>query len=444
VKLHAFHATDGDCLLLESDGGRRVLVDGGRAGSFKKCTQPVLDSLAAQRKAIDLVVVSHIDADHISGIIPLLDAVSQWSSFEHRDETREPGDAALNKPKVPKPPAINGIWHNSWRRQLGKLADPAGNLSQAVATAVDIAFGDDRQQAPEIAQSLANLAASMEDGANLMNLIESGAVPVPFNQPFDGMVMLRRPIHVEKLGTLKLSVLGPAQKYIDTLREEFKAVLDTLPEKPKAGRRAGGADGLGQALPLDGMPLDMAVAASKELIQDLAAGADIIEKANANKVTAPNRASIIVLAEERGRTCLLTGDAAEPEILDGLKAAKLLGREPFRCNVLKVQHHGAENNVSADFARQVLAEHYVLCGDGASGNPNPSVVRTIIETRLEADPSRPFTLWFTTSATRPESATKRAVMKEAIGEANRGKRKHPDMVEVRVLGNNEAFHTIDV
>jgi beta-lactamase superfamily II metal-dependent hydrolase len=444
VKLHAFHATDGDCLLLESDAGRRVLIDGGRAGSFKKCTQPVLDSLVAQHKALDLVVVSHIDADHISGIIPLLDAVSKWTSFEHRLATRQPGERAASKPKVPKPPEIKGIWHNSWRKQLGKLADPAGNLSQAVASAVDIGFGDDRAEVPELAQSLANLATSMADGATLMNLIDSAAVPIPFNEPFDGMVMLRKPIHVEKFGALKLSVLGPAQKHIDTLREEFKTVLDSLPEKLKAGRRSGGSNGLGEALSLDGIPLETAAAASKELIHDLTAAAEIIDEANANKVTAPNRASIVLLAEERGRTCLLTGDAAEPEILDGLKAAKLLGRDPFRCNVLKVQHHGAENNVSATFARQVLAEHYVLCGDGASGNPNPSVVRTIIETRLDVDPSTPFTLWFTTSATRPDSDTKRAVLKEAIGEANKAKRKHPGMVEVRVLGNNERFHTIDV
>jgi beta-lactamase superfamily II metal-dependent hydrolase len=443
MKLHAFHATDGDCLLLESAAGRRVLIDGGRASSFKKCTQPVLDALVADDKGLDLVVVSHIDADHISGIVPLLEAVGKWVSFEHQLESSPPEErAGLRKPKLPKPPEIKAVWHNSWRNQLGELADPAGNLAQAVASAVDITFGENRDDAPEPALALANFALSMEQGEDLMNLIDGAGVPIPFNAPFNGMVMLRDPIHVESFGALKVKVLGPAKKHIRTLREEWQAWVDSLPQA--AGRRARGSNGLGEALPLDGVPLETAVEASEELLRNLANEAEIIAEADASKVTAPNRASIVLLAEERKRTCLLTGDAAEPEILDGLKAAKLLDREPFRCNVLKVQHHGSEHNVSAEFTRQVLAEQYVLSGDGASGNPNPSVVRTIIETRLEADPSTPFTLWFTSSATRPTSEAKRAVMSEAIAVAKDAERKHRDMVTVRVLGNNEKFHTIDV
>ena len=275
-----------------------------------------------------------------------------------------------------------------------------------------------------------------------MNLIDGAGVPIPFNAPFDGMVRLRNPIHVESFGALKVKVLGPMTKHIRTLREEWQAWVDSLPQA--AGRRPGGSNGLGQAVPLDGLPLETAVEASTELLRNLANEAQIIAEADASRVTAPNRASIVLLAEEHRRTCLLTGDAAEPEIIDGLKAAKLLHREPFRCNVLKVQHHGSEHNVSAEFTSRVLAEQYVLSGDGASGNPNPSVVRTIIETRLEADPSTPFTLWFTTSATRPPSESKRAVMKEAIRVAKDAERKHRDMVTVRVLGNTEKFHTIDV
>lgn len=440
MKLHAFHATDGDCLLLESDAGRRILIDGGRTASFKKCTQPTLDSLVAQKMALDLVVVSHIDADHISGIIPLLEAFEKWKSFEFR--MASPDNAGLTPPKFPKPPEIKAIWHNSWSRQLGdKLADPAGNLAQSVASAVAITSGDDPTGVPPAALAMANLATGVAQGATLVNLIEGGALPIPFNEPFDGLVKLRNPIHVEKFGALKLSVLGPAQKHIDSLREEFKKLVEKLPRPEGADGRDGG-NGIGESV--GGIPLQTAEEKSRALINEIGAKAEIIETADASKVTVPNRASIVLLAEERGRTCLLTGDAAVDEIIDGLKAAKLLGREPFRCNVLKVQHHGAEHNVSAEFARQVIAEHYVLSGDGASGNPNPSVVRTIIETRLEADPSTPFTLWFTTSATRPESDKKKAVMKEAIGVANAAKNKHRGMVEVKVLGNNEKFHTIDV
>jgi hypothetical protein len=258
------------------------------------------------------------------------------------------------------------------------------------------------------------------------------------------MVMLRRPIHVEKLGALKLSVLGPTQKHVDTLRKEWQQWVDRL-SRTTGGRRGGrGSNRLSEALPVDGVPLETAVEHSLELINDLAAQAEIIGKADESKVTPPNHASIVLLAEENRRTCLLTGDAAEPEILDGLKQAKLLNREPFRCNVLKVQHHGSEHNLSKEFAHRVLAEHYVFSADGASGNPDPSVIRTIVAGRIDADPSAPFTLWFNSSETRPTSQKKCAVMRKAIGEANDAADEHPDMITVRVLGDDETVHTIDV
>lgn len=444
MKLHAFHATDGDCLLVESAKGRRVLVDGGRAASFAQCSQPVLDAMVANDEALDLIIVSHIDADHISGIVPLLDAYGQWTAFEHRLAVSPPdelADVQARPPKVPKQPKIEAVWHNSWRNQLGRLADPAGNLAQAIASAVSVAFGDSGTE-PLPARAMANLAESMEQGEDLMDLIDGNAVPIAFNAPFDGLVRLRKPIHVEKFGKLKISVLGPMNKHLKTLREEWQAWVDGLPAAAAGGRRSRGRAGPGEAV--DEVPLETAVANSVELIEALTAAAEIIASADASKVTPPNRASIIVLAEEDRRTCLLTGDAAEPEILDGLKAAKLLGREPFRCNVLKVQHHGSEHNLSAEFAERVLAEQYVFSGDGASGNPDPSVVRTIVETRFDTDPATPFTLWFTSSETRPTSAKKRAVMRDAIAEAVKGADDHPDAITVRVLGDDETVHIIDV
>lgn len=437
MKLHAFHATDGDCLLLESERGQRVLIDGGRPSSFKRCTQPTLEKLVTENKAIDLVVVSHIDADHISGILPLLDAVEKWASFEHQLAHAEEGDV-LRQPTLPKPPEIKGIWHNSWRNQLGELADPAGNLVQAVASAVELSLGVGNSDTTEPALTLSNLAASVQQGEQLMNKIELSRVPIPFNRPFKGMVLLSKPIHVEKLGTLKLSVLGPSKHHIDELRKKFEVLIDALPRGA-----AGVTRGDGPALDVGGIPLGTALEESRHLINEITTQAEIIKEADAEKVTIPNRASIVLLAEEKGSTCLLTGDAAEPEIVDGLRAAKLLGREPFRCNVLKVQHHGAEHNISAKFAERVLAEHYVLSGDGASGNPNPSVVRTIIETRMKADPSSPFAVWFTSSATRPGSRTKRAVMRDAIAEATKVEQDHPDTVSVHVLADDENFHTIE-
>jgi hypothetical protein len=152
-------------------------------------------------------------------------------------------------------------------------------------------------------------------------------------------------------------------------------------------------------------------------------------------VTPPNRASITLLAEEDGRTCLLTGDAAEDELCDGLRAAGHLADGPFRCDVLKVQHHGSEHNLSIRFARAVLADHYVFCADGAHGNPDPSVIRTVVEGR--APEPGPFTLWFNCSPERA-SAGRRPALQAAIDEATACAAEH-DGVSVEVLDDDRPF-----
>jgi hypothetical protein len=45
-----------------------------------------------------------------------------------------------------------------------------------------------------------------------------------------------------------------------------------------------------------------------------------------------------------------------------------------RVDVLKIQHHGSENNLDEQFARTVSADHYVFCGNGSHGNPETDVI----------------------------------------------------------------------
>jgi len=113
----------------------------------------------------------------------------------------------------------------------------------------------------------------------------------------------------------------------------------------------------------------------------------------------------------------------------------------FACNVLKVQHHGSEFNLSRMFAEKVIADHYVFCGDGAHHNPDPSVVRTIVDVRLTADP-RPFTLWFNCSPERT-APSKRKALAAALDQARRAADSHP-AVAMEVLADDQPFFEITV
>ena len=72
MKLTIFQSDKGDCLLLEGKSGQLMLCDGGMRRSMSDaCARGA--GQAARTSEIDLVYVSHIDNDHISGVLQLLE-----------------------------------------------------------------------------------------------------------------------------------------------------------------------------------------------------------------------------------------------------------------------------------------------------------------------------------------------------------------------------------
>jgi hypothetical protein len=78
----------------------------------------------------------------------------------------------------------------------------------------------------------------------------------------------------------------------------------------------------------------------------------------------------------------------------------------------------------------------VFCADGAHGNPNPSVIATIIESRLKA-PGR-FTIWFNCSENRTIT-NRREALGAAIKEAQEAASQHPNLIDVNVLDDQQPF-----
>jgi len=74
MKIELLPAGHGDCILIEygpPDSPRRVLVDGGPARSYPALAAR-LGRIPPDRRRIDLLVVTHVDADHIEGVLRLL------------------------------------------------------------------------------------------------------------------------------------------------------------------------------------------------------------------------------------------------------------------------------------------------------------------------------------------------------------------------------------
>lgn len=94
-------ANDGDCLVLtygKGDGLRRILVDGGRTDTHK-ALQAYMDyrKIPYDERVFELMVITHIDEDHLNGVPNILAKRKGGPSFK---EVWFNGDIHLNLPPV--------------------------------------------------------------------------------------------------------------------------------------------------------------------------------------------------------------------------------------------------------------------------------------------------------------------------------------------------------
>ena len=209
--LEAVQAHHGDALLLHYGtvaAPRVALIDGGPAGTYDPFLRPRLAALRAERGRgplrLDLVAVSHIDDDHIHGLIEMLTELS------------EDGDG---EPLV----KIRRLWHNSFEGLV------SGEAARAAAGLVD----DMQRRSSRGVAPPPPVLKSVPQGRTLRQLAEG--MGLALNDPFPDLVVAPgEGRSVQRLpGGLSLTVIGPNQVRVDALREEWMAALRRLGDKSR-------------------------------------------------------------------------------------------------------------------------------------------------------------------------------------------------------------------
>jgi beta-lactamase superfamily II metal-dependent hydrolase len=406
VKLRVFHANDGDCILLSSNGAkpRHMLFDGGRAASFEAYTSKQLAALATK---LDVVCVSHVDDDHLSGILRMIEHEIAWRVHEIVvDKVKK----TAKSPKVARPPEIGEIWHNNLFELVGKGVQPKIEPVLGSVAALLAGAGDAKRQ--NQAYRLQNLAAGYLSSMELARRISDDQLGIPLNPRAKGKLLKRKTSGAPNkdrwsLGPLTLSLLGPTQRDIDSLRVKWQEFLDDEADK---------VDRLHHRMREDDARFGLAAPVVANPLIDLALGE------RWRSVTPANVASLMFLVEEGGKRVLMTGDGRSQEILAGLQYHQLLDAHGhLHVDVLKVQHHGAKGNVTEEFVASVTADHYLFCGNGSAGNPELEVVREFARARTvdKIGPNRPFTFWFTSSSAMKLSKDQKAHMKMIEAEVDK-------------------------
>jgi hypothetical protein len=328
--LEALQAFHGDSLLLHAgEPGEPVLllIDGGPSRTWETSLQPRLEELRAERAAggalrIDLAIVSHIDSDHVAGMI----------GFAGELVSEQQDSQALRY-------EVQTLWHNSFDDILG---DDAEELRTAAVEILSAPLDD--RVADEIRAAGLAVVASVAEGRELRD--QAATLGWSINEPYAGPVVLaQESVRTITLGPLKLTVVCPHAAQLEKLHDAWD---DWLEEHPKAV-----ADPAAAAPSRDSSPY--------------------------------NLSSIVVLAECDGKRMLLTGDARDDHVLAGLDQAGIAKDGRTHVDILKLPHHGSIRNMRAEFFERVTADHYVISADGRHGNPESETLDLIAGSRADDD-----------------------------------------------------------
>ena len=406
MKLTAFQADKGDCLLLETaEGKTRMLIDGGMRRAYSAHVAPALGALRKAKKQLDVVYVSHIDEDHIAGVLQMLDDEARWRVHEHHVKKGNPDHP---QPEAPRPPKIGAIFHNSFQDQVGSNSEKIENMLAATAT---ILSGSDHPWLREVVEQRQNLVTSIQQAMKVSQRIKAQQLKIPLNPQFAGkLMMVTNEAPQISLGSIALKVIGPFPSDMTKLRKEWNAWVEKNQKTVETIQTQAKSDAsLLSASEVDRLLGPLLGAARQLGAMELALAKQL---GNRKKVTTPNLASLMFLAEESGKTILLTGDGHADDILKGLEhhqAFDVNGR--LHVDVLKVQHHGAEHNIHRQFCDRISADNYVFCGNGEHRNPDLDVLRLVFDRRMAND-EKGFKFWFNSTSKLSLNAAGRAHMKK--------------------------------
>ncbi len=345
LTLQMLPAGCGDCLWLEYGTGaakRVVIIDGGlteTATALRRRIERARQERGIEKLEVELLVVTHIDNDHILGIIDLLKAETPGLHIKDIWFNGRPQLMSL-----PKPPADSGRGGGR-RPRKAKSTGPA-DLMGGAGDSDDVEGADQAELdvatlpsaadllGPQQGDQLSKLLAARSLPWNKHVLWKGGAVMIPASGALPSVTLE---------GDLKLTVLGPNIERLYKLCTVWSDIL-------------GGTE---------------ADAPSSSAPDDLLGRRDtwppVWKDGEGTDPSAANGSSIMLLAEYGDKKLLLVGDGHAPDLavaLDRLRAERRM-TTPLPLSAFKLSHHASENNLTREVLGKIDCGRFLVSTDGS-------------------------------------------------------------------------------
>jgi len=323
MKISLLPALNGDCILVEYIPLRFILIDGGYVDTYRDYLLPRLRDIASVGGVIDLVVVTHIDGDHISGIIKMLE-------------------------EEELPVSIGAIWYNGYRH-----VQSAAIVSNKQESFVHRNICNETPTAE-------TKTISAKQGCTLSTLIAQKNIP--WNAPAEGEAM-SAPMSIQ-LGEATLHLLSPNIADLEKLGDFWKKRLikEGLLSKAHSYEYWDDAFEFGLSKEKPGFHFQ-AKKVSKSYDWSKIKGEPYIPDNSAT-----NGSSISFVMETAGKRVLFLGDSHAETIMRSLKLLYGDANRPYRFDAVKLSHHGSYNNNSPELLSVITTDKWLISTNGDKYN----------------------------------------------------------------------------
>lgn len=349
ARILTFQAKQGDCIFfLVEDGEKRkaTMIDCGKyTDEIKKYVE---DDLG---KHIDFLVVTHIDNDHIDGLVEMLEKTPdvQIDKILYNCNQLWDGQQRKQMPDTIQQD-IQTLYNNLPSRQ--KSANGKVNAEKAVTLAKKLSDDDDWW-----------LAWKKDE------YITTKTKPIALDE------------HEKKYG--KFVVLTPTITDIEKLYKDFKTEYARLTKHIIEG--GGNVEGQETLFEL----VERLAAMKREnyaIMEPVKTGGDVTSFSDAKLkeaydftpkgVSDENTASIALMWEFGEKRVLLMGDAEPDDVAVSIK--NIYGEEKLEVEAIKISHHGSKHSTSKKLMMQVDSGHYFFTGGNLTDKPSLEAVMKIV------------------------------------------------------------------
>ena len=200
-KLHVIQAQFGDSLLLEYGNGsskpKFILIDGGPSRNYDDALRSELERIVGVGGTLEALMVSHIDMDHIKGVLDLLTELRS-----QKDNEEEP---FLH---------VKELWLNSF-----SVLDPNNEIQPRMQEFFSLA-GEQNMEGTEAGIAI----QGVKEGDSVAR--NCALLEIPLNpRGEDGFFMVGAPEADIHFSNLTFSIVGPTKENLKSLKGDWDAWL---------------------------------------------------------------------------------------------------------------------------------------------------------------------------------------------------------------------------